>query len=74
MGTYLLIQTIPGHTWEVMRALRDRPDVTQAEIVAGAYDIIAVSSTESIHDVRELPGVLRALECVVIENHAVIAV
>jgi hypothetical protein len=79
MTTCLLIQTEVGCAREVAVALQTHPDVALVEQVGGPYDVVVLvrSSDLSFGEgssagafARRAPGVLRALECVILDEHA----
>jgi hypothetical protein len=78
MTTYLLIQTQPGFARGAALALQNRSDVAHVEEVNGPYDVVAlVRSSDAFGEgssaaafVRHVPGVLRALECTILDADA----
>jgi hypothetical protein len=78
MTTYLLVQAERGHAHEIAHTLRSQHDVVRVEEVGGAYDVIALvrwdgsfgRSSDAAAVARLTPGVLRALECVILDQDA----
>jgi hypothetical protein len=79
MTTYLLVQTELGRVEEVARVVRELPDIVHAEVVGGPYDIVAIvetndrylgDGTRAAQATRATPGVLHALECRIVKDHA----
>ncbi|MFB6143561.1 MAG: Lrp/AsnC family transcriptional regulator [Halorientalis sp.] len=62
---YIMVKTAAGKSEDLLAAIRDHPGVTEAHIVAGAYDIIVEARAEEVYDlmhsvatdVRDLEGV-----------------
>ena len=69
---YILIETQVGKSRDVVSALRSLPGVPSADIIAGAFDIIAlveapdmVSMADLVTgQVQSIPGVTRTITCV----------
>ena len=74
MGTsaYILIEVQVGRTTDVLRSLRRLDGVVSADVVTGAYDVIALISAPNMAAVADLvtglvqgvPGVLKTITCV----------
>jgi DNA-binding Lrp family transcriptional regulator len=62
----VLIKTVTGHEREVMKGIEKIPEVTEAHLLLGVYDISAKIKVESNSDlakvvsekIRSLPGIL----------------
>lgn len=69
---YLLIEAEPGLSFNVIRGLRDLPEVTGADFVSGPYDIIAKIQVDDVNaigrliteEVHPLQGVVRTVTCI----------
>ena len=74
MGTraYILIETEVGRAREALTALRAMPNVSQADIITGSYDLIALAEANDMvalvdlvtAQVQGIPGVERTITCV----------
>lgn len=71
---YVTVMTGAGTSESVVEAIRDLPEVTQADIVAGQFDVIAVVETGSerelltliTEEIQSLDGVGRTSTCIVL--------
>lgn len=69
---YLLIEAEPGLSFNVIRGLRNLPEVTGADFVSGPYDIIAKVEVDDVNaigrlitdEVHPLQGVVRTVTCI----------
>jgi Lrp/AsnC ligand binding domain len=67
-NAYVLVQTVP-RAEPIARSLRTLPGVVFAEDVSGPYDALALAQPDGIghalddilEEIRDLPGVIRAL-------------
>ena len=74
MSAYILVQTEVGKAAAVTLAIRDIPEVTNAEAVAGPYDIVVQATAPSVDElgklvvarVQGIAGITRTLLCVVV--------
>lgn len=74
MSAYILVQTEVGKAAAVTLAIRDIPEVTNAEAVAGPYDIVVQATAPSVDElgklvvarVQGITGITRTLLCVVV--------
>jgi DNA-binding Lrp family transcriptional regulator len=74
IDAYVLIQTDPGKTGQIVEALMEVKGVISAEGVTGPYDIVAVAeaanldefSRRVIRSVQAIEGVIRTLPCTVV--------
>lgn len=48
---FIMVKTGPGTSEQILESIRGLADVTEAHIVAGAYDIIAEADAEAVYDV-----------------------
>ncbi len=68
---YLLIETLPGTSDDVLDHLKSLEQTVQVDRVTGPYDIICVIETSSLDDLGEivrdhvhtLGGVVRTMSC-----------
>jgi DNA-binding Lrp family transcriptional regulator len=75
LDAYVLIQA-EARTESLARALEAVPGVVSAEVVGGAYDVIALARARStsrlldevVAGIREVPGVTRALPAPLIRS------
>jgi DNA-binding Lrp family transcriptional regulator len=71
---YILIETQVGKSRDVDNALRALPGVPSADIITGAYDIIALvealdmvaMATVVTSQIQVIPGVSRTITCVAV--------
>jgi DNA-binding Lrp family transcriptional regulator len=71
---YILIETQVGKSRDVANALRALPGVPSADIITGAYDIIALveapdmvaMATVVTSQIQVIPGVSRTITCVAV--------
>ena len=69
--SYVLIETIPGKSKDIVAALGKVKGVTSVDLVTGPYDVIAILEGETLSDVGELvtgkvhpiPGISRTVTC-----------
>lgn len=69
---YILIETKVGQAREVLASLRAMGNVTSADIITGAYDLIALAEAEDMvalvdlvtARVQNIGGVERTITCV----------
>ena len=69
---YILIETKVGQAREVLASLRTMGNVTSADIITGAYDLIALAEAEDMvalvdlvtARVQNIGGVERTITCV----------
>jgi DNA-binding Lrp family transcriptional regulator len=74
VAAYILIDTEAGQAAAVAAALRDVPGVTEADGVAGPYDVIARAQARNVDELGKLVvsrlqavgGVRRTLTCPVV--------
>ena len=74
IAAHILIHTEPGKAAIVAATLRDLPDVSEAAILAGPYDVIARAQARSIDElaklvtsrIQALDGVRRTMTCPVV--------
>lgn len=72
---YVTILTSSGAAREALEAIRDTEEVSQADIVAGEFDIVAEVEAESERDllslitdeIQTIEGVGRTSTCIVLE-------
>ena len=50
---YVLIEMAAGHSTNLVKSLRDRSDVVDADRVTGPYDVIAIVEDEDLNKVHE---------------------
>lgn len=50
---YVMVKTGAGESTELLASIRELETVSEAHIVAGAYDIIAEVDTEEVYDVLQ---------------------
>jgi len=56
---FIFINTEPGSEIEVLRQIRQKPEVKEAYRVQGIYDLIAKVETEYTTQLREIAGKIR---------------
>ena len=69
---YILIETSVGQAREVLASLRAMENVTEADIITGNYDLIALAEAEDMvalvdlvtAQVQSIYGVVRTITCV----------
>ena len=69
---YILIETQVGQARDVLTALRAMEKVTEADIITGTYDLIALAEAEDMvalvdlvtAQVQNISGVERTITCV----------
>ena len=69
---YILIETQVGQAREVLNALRAMDSVTEADIITGNYDLIALAEAEDMvalvdlvtAQVQGISGIERTITCV----------
>ena len=69
---YILIETSVGQAREVLASLRAMENVTEADIITGIYDLIALAEAEDMvalvdlvtAQVQNIYGVERTITCV----------
>ena len=69
---YILIETEVGRAKEVLLALRAMANVSEADIITGAYDLIALAEADDMvalvdlvtAQVQNIHGVERTITCV----------
>ena len=69
---YILIETSVGQAREVLASLRAMENVTEADIITGIYDLIALAEAEDMvalvdlvtAQVQNICGVERTITCV----------
>jgi DNA-binding Lrp family transcriptional regulator len=50
---FVMIKTAAGKSEELLAAVRDAEDITEAHIVAGQYDIIAEATGSEVYDIMQ---------------------
>jgi len=71
---YILIETMPGKSRDVVAQIRSLPGVASADRVTGPYDVVVVLGTESLdqigqiltHHIHTISGVMRTVTCIVV--------
>ncbi|MBS7643120.1 Lrp/AsnC ligand binding domain-containing protein [Candidatus Bathyarchaeota archaeon] len=58
---FIFINTEPGSETEVLRQIRQKPEVKEAYMVQGIYDLIAKVETDSKTRLRETADKIRGL-------------
>ncbi|MFP3138196.1 MAG: Lrp/AsnC ligand binding domain-containing protein [Nitrososphaeria archaeon] len=53
---FVLINTDTGTEEEVLRELRRIPNVTEAYVIYGVYDLVAKVEADSVEEVKEVVG------------------
>jgi DNA-binding Lrp family transcriptional regulator len=48
---FIMVKTGPGKSEQLVDSVRDLANVTEAHVVAGAYDIIAETDAEEVYEV-----------------------
>jgi DNA-binding Lrp family transcriptional regulator len=74
VAAYILIETEAGQATAVAAALADVPGVTEADSVAGPYDVIARAQARNVDELgklvvsrlQEVSGVQRTLTCPIV--------
>jgi len=61
-NAFIFINTEPGSETEVLRQIRQKPEVKEAHMVQGIYDLIAKVETESKNQLRETAEEIRGLD------------
>ena len=51
---YVMISSIVGSEGEVLGEVREIPEVREAHVVYGVYDIIAVVEADNIHGINDV--------------------
>ena len=72
---YVLIEMAAGHSTNLVKLLRGRSDVVDADRVTGPYDVIAVLEAADLvkinevvtTEIHQLEGVVRTITCVSLE-------
>ncbi len=72
---FVLIVTRPGKEEEVVKKLKERPEVEEAYIVYGEYDVVVKLRAESVsklrdivlNEIRSLDGVEKTITLIVAE-------
>ena len=72
---YVLIETAPGKTKDVVNGLRGAPGVVSVEAVTGPYDAVAVVEADDLNKVGDIvtsrihtaAGTTRTLTCIAID-------
>ncbi len=60
---FVLVVTRPGKEEEVVKKLKERPEVEEAYIVYGEYDVVVKLKAKSVSDLREfILNEIRSLE------------
>jgi len=71
---YVLIETAVGKTRDVVTALRQVKGVTNADVVTGPHDVIAILETDDLNavgnlvtgSVHTISGITRTVTCLVV--------
>lgn len=71
---YILIETRVGQARDVLTALREMDNVSEADIITGSYDLIALAEAEDMvalvdlvtAQVQGIDGVERTITCVAV--------
>ena len=50
---FIMVKTGTGESEQLLAPIREIPEVTEAHIVAGVYDIVAEVDTEEVYDVLQ---------------------
>jgi len=72
---FVLIETAPGRSKEVVTGLRQLKGVKSVDTVTGPYDVIAIIEAESLSDIGDLvtgkihpvAGISRTVTCLAIQ-------
>ena len=72
--SYVLIETAVGKTRDVVTALRQVKGVTNADVVTGPHDVIAILETDDLNavgnlvtgSVHTISGITRTVTCLVV--------
>lgn len=75
MKAYVLIKIRPGEIKEVVRRLRETPQVLEASMTFGPYDAVAVIESNDLgslgtliaSSIQPMPGVEQTLTCLAVE-------
>lgn len=76
MKAYVLIHTRTGAITEALRNMKRLPEITEANMTFGPYDIVAVILADDINhlgkiiatEIQPIPGVIDTLTCLVVES------
>ena len=71
---YVLIETMPGKSRDVVAQVRALAGVVAADRVTGPYDVVVVLETETLdqigqtltHHIHTISGVMRTVTCIVV--------
>ena len=74
MTAYVLIKLKPGTAEKVLRTVKELPDVKEAHMVTGIYDIIAAIGIDDLkalgelvaEKIHEIEGVSSTVTCIVV--------
>jgi len=75
MKAYVMIKIRPGDIKEVVRRLRELPQVLEANMTFGPYDAVAVIEAKDLgglgtliaSSIQPMPGVEQTLTCLAVE-------
>jgi DNA-binding Lrp family transcriptional regulator len=60
---FIMIKTGAGESEQLLGPIRDLPSITEAHIVAGAYDLIAEADADEVYEVmRTAAGGVQGLQ------------
>lgn len=71
MKAYVLFEVSEGRAQEVLRGIRRLPEVKEADVIAGPFDVIAVVEVEGLdrlgtlikHEFQSIGGVKSTMTC-----------